>query len=85
MSRKVGKSKFMRMMEDPYCDAEARFSIDIDLPYDFMKPNADRSVTGVAITIMAPTAKEARRLTVESLKKLIEVFSSELACLEKLK
>lgn len=84
MSRKIRKSRFMRLVEDPYCDAEARFTIELELPYDLLKSIADRSVTGVDVLIMAPTELEAKQLAADALQELALVISDEVACLRKL-
>ena len=83
MSRKVRNSRFMRIMEDKYCDAEARFEINLYLPLDLMKSVADRSVTGVDVIVMAPTKQDAERLTAAVLEELIGVLSDELASLKR--
>ena len=85
MSRKIPKSKFMRIREDLHNDPEARWEVDLYLPTQFAKPETDRSVVGVDILIMGPTEAEVKRLSVVALKKIIDALSSELACLEKLK
>ena len=83
MNRKVRNSRFMRIMEDKYCDPAARFEINLYLPLDLMKSVADRSVTGVDVIVMAPTKPDAERLTAAVLEELIGVLSDELACLKR--
>lgn len=83
MSRKVRKARFMRITEDEYCDAAARFEINLYLPLDFMKSIADRSVTNVDVSVMAPTKQDAERLTAAVLEELIGVLSDELASLKR--
>ena len=83
MSRKVHKTRFMRVTEDEHCDAAARFEINLDLPLDLMKSVADRSVTNVSVSVMAPTKQDAERLTAAVLEELIGVLSDELASLKR--
>ena len=83
MSRKVRKARFMRITEDKYCDAAARFEINLYLPLDLMKSVADRSVTNVDVSVMAPTKQDAERLTAAVLEELIGVLSDELASLKR--
>ena len=83
MSRKVRKARFMRITEDEYCDAAARFEINLYLPLDSMKSVADRSVTNVDVSVMAPTKQDAERLTAAVLEELIGVLSDELASLKR--
>ena len=83
MSRKVHKTRFMRITEDEHCDAAARFEINLDLPLDLMKSVADRSVTNVDVSVMAPTKQDAERLTAAVLEELIGVLSDELASLKR--
>ena len=83
MSRKVRKARFMRITEDEYCDAAARFEINVYLPLDSMKSVADRSVTNVDVSVMAPTKQDAERLTAAVLEELIGVLSDELASLKR--
>ena len=83
MSRKVHKTRFMRITEDEHCDAAARFEINLDLPLDLMKSVADRSVTNVGVSVMAPTKQDAERLTAAVLEELIGVLSDELASLKR--
>ena len=54
MSRKIPKSKFIRIREDLHNDPEARWEVDLYLPTQFAKPETDRSVVGVDIVIMGP-------------------------------
>ena len=83
MSRKVRKARFMRITENEHCDAAARFEINLDLPLDLMKSVADRSVTNVDVSVMAPTKQDAERLTAAVLEELIGVLSNELASLKR--
>ena len=83
MSRKVHKTRFMRITEDEHCDAAARFEINLYLPLDLMKSVADRSVTNVDVSVMAPTKQDAERLTAAVLEELIGVLSDELASLKR--
>lgn len=83
MSRKVRKARFMRIIEDEHCDAAARFEINLYLPLDLMKSVADRSVTNVDVSVMAPTKQDAERLTAAVLEELIGVLSDELASLKR--
>ena len=83
MSRKVHKTRFMRVTEDEHCDAAARFEINLYLPLDLMKSVADRSVTNVGVSVMAPTKQDAERLTAAVLEELIGVLSDELASLKR--
>ena len=83
MSRKVRKARFMRITENEHCDAAARFEINLDLPLDLMKSVADRSVTNVHVSVMAPTKQDAERLTAAGLEELIGVLSDELASLKR--
>ena len=83
MSRKVHKTRFMRITEDEHCDAAARFEINLDLPLDLMKSVADCSVTNVGVSVMAPTKQDAERLTAAVLEELIGVLSDELASLKR--
>ena len=83
MSRKVHKTRFMRITEDEHCDAAARFEINLDLPLDLMKSVADRSVTNVDVSVMAPTKQDAERLIAAVLEELIGVLSDELAGLKR--
>ncbi len=83
MSRKVRKARFMRITENERCDAAARFEINLYLPLDLMKSVADRSVTNVDVSVMAPTKQDAERLTAAVLEELIGVLSDELASLKR--
>ena len=83
MSRKVRKARFMRITDDAHCDAAARFEINLYLPLDLMKSVADRSVTNVDVSVMAPTKQDAERLTAAVLEELIGVLSDELASLKR--
>ena len=83
MCRKVRKARFMRITEDEHCAAAARFEINLYLPLDLMKSVADRSVTNVDVSVMAPTKQDAERLTAAVLEELIGVLSDELASLKR--
>lgn len=83
MSRKVRKARFMRITENERCDAAARFEINLYLPLDLMKSIADRSITNVNISVIAPTKQDAERLTAAVLEELIGVLSDELASLKR--